>query len=279
MTWIRDVLRNSAAGRAADALPADHEQPGAELAPGVIVERRSVLWLPAATAAALLFGRQPRLRAGDGSGKGSEPARRDVRLGWEEFLKECLAVAGELSKDSSRPGQDTYLQRLAALAVRLKAAPDTKLYPFGRLDPKVEFAPSFRGVPFVIVQWRMHPKAILPAHCHPHASVCTLGLEGEARLRNFEIEGSAPAFDSGSSDTFLMRETHSEIITPGRVNTVSTLRDNIHYFEASSEGARGIDITTMYGGDGSFSFVAFTPDRPKDPVRRVFEASWTGMKL
>jgi hypothetical protein len=163
--------------------------------------------------------------------------------------------------------------------VRLRAAPATKLFPYGRLDPKVEFAPSYRGAPFVIIQWRMHPRAILPAHCHPRASVCTLGLEGEARLRNFEVEGSAPAFDSGSSETFLIRETHSQIIAPGRVSTISTVRDNIHYFEAGPDGARGIDITIPYGGDGSFSFVGFAPDRPKDAGRRVFEATWTGMKV
>jgi hypothetical protein len=46
-------------------------------------------------------------------------------------------------------------------------------------------------------------------------------------------------------------------------------RDNIHYFEAGDAGARGLDITTAYGGDGRFSFVAFQPDKPV----------WTGMKL
>lgn len=259
MTWTRENLN------------ADHDSPGSELAPGVLVERRSVLWMPAAVAAAVLLGREPRLTA-DGQAGG------DGRLGWDDFIKECKAVADEMLKDASGPGRDAYLQRLAALAVRLKSAPDTKLFPYGKLDPKVEFAPSYRGTPFVVIQWRMHPRAVLPAHCHPGASVCTLGLEGEARLRNFEVEGEAPAFNSGSGKSFLIRETHSQLITPGRVNTLSPVRDNIHYFEAGPDGARGIDVTTPHSGDGSFSFVAFEPDRPKDPRRRVFEASWKGMK-
>jgi hypothetical protein len=272
MTWTRELPESDPVRPAPD----DHDQPGAELAPGVTIERRSVLWLPAIAAVATLLGRQPRLSADDA---GTKPAGEDGRLGWGEFLKEARAIASELVKDRSGPGQDAYLQRLGALAVRLKSAPATKLFPFGKLDPKVEFAPSFRGSPFVIIQWRMHPGAVLPAHCHPGSSVCTLGLEGEARLRNFEVEGPAPAFNSGSDKAFLIRETHSQLIRPGRLNTLSAVRDNIHYFEAGPDGARGIDITTTYDGDGSFSFVAFDPDRPKDARRRTFEASWKGMKL
>lgn len=272
MTWTSGLLRDNS-----DRFTAhDHEAPGCELAPGVMVERRSVLWLPIAVAATFLFGRNSHLRADHGSRPRGLIAD-EGRLAWDEFLTQSRPLAAELIKDKSGPGQEAYLERLAALAVRLKAAPATRMGAFGKLNPKVEFGPSYRGVPFVIIQWRMHPNAILPAHCHPGFSVCTLGLEGEARLCNFEVEGDAPAFNSGSKKTFLMRETHSQIVAPGRISTLSPLRDNIHYFEAGPDGARGIDITTQYGGDGSFSFVAFEPDRPRDPRRRTFEATWKGM--
>ncbi len=254
----------------------DHDQPGTELAPGVVVERRSLLWLPAA--AALSLGWPSRVGAGTRGEKNAGP-EEPGGLDWDAFLKASVPLARDLVKDASAAGQDAYLQRMAALAVRLQGAPDTRLFPYGKLEPKVEFAPSFRGVPFMIIQWRMHPRAVLPAHCHPRASVCTLGLEGEARVRNFEVEGEAPAYNSGSSRTFLIRETHSQLLSARRVNTLSSTRDNIHYFEAGPDGARGIDLTTPFGGDGSFSFLAFEPDRPKDPRRRVFEATWTGQKL
>ena len=250
-----------------------HHEDIAELAPGVTVERRAVLRLPIAFIAAAFAA-----QATDVSARDDLSGAANDGLRWEEFLKEARSVAGQLFGDRSPSGQDAYLQRMAALAIRLRGVPATRLFPYGGLEPKVEFAPSYKGTPFVVIQWRMHPRAVLPAHCHPGASVCTLGLEGEARLRNFEVEGPAPAFNSGSTATFLMRETHSQIITAGRLNTLSPLRDNIHYFEAGTDGARGIDITTPYAGDGSFSFVAFDPDRPKDPRRRVFEASWKGMK-
>lgn len=214
-----------------------------ELPPGVTAERRAILWAPLAVAAA-------------------------TALDWDDFIRLRPAEAAELARDTSAMGQDAYLHQIAAWAVRLKAAPATKLGAFAGLDPKVEFGPSFRGVPFAVIQWRMAPHAVLPAHCHPQASVCTVGVEGEA-----------PAFASGSQTPFLMRETRSQIVSPRRISTLSATRDNIHYFEAGDAGARGLDITTAYGGDGSFSFVAFRPDKPKAPNKQLFEAVWTGMKL
>jgi hypothetical protein len=242
-----------------------------ELAPGVTIERRAIFWAPLAVAAAVLRAAQPARAANTPS---AAPP-----LDWGDFIHLCPADAAEFARDASETGQDAYLHRIAAWAVRLNAAPDTKLGAFPGLDPKVEFGPSFRGVPFAVIQWRMAPRAILPAHCHPQASVCTVGIEGEARIRHFEVHGPAPAFDSGTKTPFLMRETRSQIVTPRRISTLSSTRDNIHYFEAGDAGARGLDITTAYGGDGSFSFVAFQPDKPKDPKKQLFEAVWTGMQL
>src|SRR5580700_7093997 len=243
-----------------------------ELAPGVIIERRSIFWAPLALAATVLRAQKRVL----------EDPRKPGGLAyidWDEFIRLCPPDTAQFARDASEIGQDAYLNRIAAWAVRLKAAPDTKLGVFAGLAPKVEFGPSSRGVPFAVIQWRMAPRAVLPAHCHPQASVCTVGMEGEARVRHFEIHGPAPAFDSGSNTPFLMRETRTQIVAPRRISTLSATRDNIHYFEAGDAGARGLDITTAYGGDGSFSFVAFQPDKPKDAKRGLFEAVWTGMKL
>ena len=193
-------------------------------------------------------------------------------------MAECVPAAKELYQ-SEDLNEDAYLYQVASFAARLTEIPNDQLGVFGDLEPKVEFGLSYRGSPFIVVQWRMEPGAILPAHCHPNAAVCTLAVEGEARIRNFEIEGEAPVHNSGSRASFLLRETHNEILTPGRVNTLSTTRDNIHYFEASTAGARGIDITTGFGGDGTFSFIDFEPDKPKDAGKRLFEAVWIGSKL
>jgi len=241
-----------------------------ELAPGVTIERRALFWAPLGVAAAVLRTARP--------ARAATPAVAPL-LDWDDFIRLCPADAAEFARDASETGQDAYLHRIAAWAVRLKAAPDTKLGALAGLDPKVEFGPCFRGVPFAVIQWRMAPRAVLPAHCHPQFSVCTVGIEGEARVRHFEVHGPAPAFNSGARTPFLMRETRSQIVTPRRISTLSATRDNIHYFEAGDAGARGLDITTGYGGDGSFSFVAFQPDKPRDAKKRLFEAVWTGMQL
>ncbi len=258
MTWIPSVSLGSNAE---------------ELSPGVIVERRRLFWLPVA-AAGLLLGRG----TARGESTPGQPGEDGKGLTWEEFIAECVPAANELY-ESEDLNEDAYLYQVASFAARLTEIPNDQLGVFGNLEPKVEFGLSHRGTPFIVLQWRMEPGAILPALCHPNTAVCTLAVEGEARIRNFEIEGEAPAYNSGSRASFLLRETHNEILIPGRVNRLSTTQDNIHYFQASSQGARGIDITTGFGGDGTFSFIDFEPDKPKDAGKRLFEAVWIGSKL
>src|ERR1035438_4975936 len=125
-----------------------------ELAPGVTIERRAILWAPLAVAA-VLRGQERVLE---------DPRRTPLRrfpapLGWDDFTRLCPADAATFARDASEIGQDAYLNRIAAWAVRLKAAPDTRLGAFPSLDPKVEFGPSFRGVPSSAEHWRMAPRA------------------------------------------------------------------------------------------------------------------------
>ena len=192
------------------------------------------------------------------------------KLGWDDFLKQAVPVAQQLKADPAF-SIDEYLYRIGSLATRLKELPDTKLGPYTNVEPRVWFGPSFRGSPFFIIQWRMEPGAFLPLHNHPNASVCTLGFEGEVRLRNFEIVGDAPDYDS--KQTFKIRETHNDSMTHGRISTLSPVRDNIHTFQVGKEGARGIDINTMLGKSGAFSFLDISKT-PVDSEKRIFEAAW-----
>jgi hypothetical protein len=263
MTWTTD---ETIATLPVDGFSSD--QPKTAASPEVVVERRRWLRLFAFTAAASIFSRPQQLTA-------QEITRREkaIDIGWDEFLNQCVPVAEELHHDSSRSGQDAYLHWLASMVarLRLKEMPRAKLGRFGKLEPPVSFGVSFRGQPFFIVEWWLEPGATLPPHCHPNASVCTLGIEGEARIRNFEIAGEAPNFSS--KETFRVRETHNEIIAPGRLNTLSALRDNIHTFQAGKQGARGIDISTYHGPDVGFSFLNIA-DKPRDSERWVYEAAW-----
>ncbi len=228
-------------------------------APGVFVTRRRLLWLPALAIAAATM----RVEAqGESTGD----------LGWEAFLDECLPRARQLHGDAAPRGQESYLRWVSFMVSRVRAEylPKPSLGRFRDLEPPVHFGVGYRGEPFFIVSWWMEPGAVLPPHTHPNVSVCTLGTEGEARLRNFEIVGEAPA---ESLRPFRVRETHDEILAPGRVNTLSAVRDNIHTFEAGPRGARGIDITTYHGPNIGFSFLDMT-SQPVDGGARIYEAVW-----
>ena len=243
-------------------------------APGVVIERRRMLWLPVVTTAALMGGKAFAQAAPKKPETNNSAALSPTGLlDWNEFLKQATPQAQELHRDSSPQGQDTYLHWLALMASRLQLAtiPPAKVGRFEKLEPAVYFGPSHRGQPFFIIEWRMEPGAFLPPHCHPNASVCTLGIEGEARIRNFEVVGQAPEFSS--RQTFRVRETHNEIISPGRINTLSAARDNIHTFQAGKTGARGMDISSYHGPDVGFSFLELE-SKPANAEQRLFEATW-----
>jgi hypothetical protein len=252
-----------------------------EVAPGFSETRRRMLWMPASVAAAMMLE-----CAGSGFAKGAiqEPSRSpkespaDALLEWVDFLKQCEPVARELHKDRSASGQEAYLHWLASMIMRVRTSqiPRAKVGRFGKSEPAISFGVAYRGQPFFAVEWQLEPGAFLPPHNHPNASACTIGLEGEARIRNFEIAGEAPEFSSRRS--FLVRETHNEIISPGRINTLSAKRDNIHTFQAGKYGARGIDLSSYHGPDVGFSFMDIATT-PKEPERRIFEAAWKGQSI
>jgi hypothetical protein len=240
-----------------------------EVFPGVM-ERRYFLRGSVVTAGAILsLGFTPNSLFAQEAARAAGASGLD-KLAWDEFLKDTVPIAQQMIADPAF-SVDEYLYRIGSLATRLREIPDTKLYPYTSVEPRVQFAPSFKGSPFVIIQWRIEPGAVFPPHNHPNASVCTLGFEGEVRLRNFEIVGAAPEY--AAKKTFRVRETHNEMIARGRINTLSPSRDNIHYFQVCKEGARGIDITTLHGKNAGFSFLDIS-EKPVDSDKRIFEAAW-----
>jgi hypothetical protein len=240
-----------------------------EVFPGVH-ERRHFLRGSFATVVAIVALREtPKSILAQTPIKAIDAAGAD-KLAWGDFLKQSVPIAQQLIADPAF-SVDEYLYRIGSLATRLKEIPDSALGSYKTVDPRVWFGPSFRGSPFFIIQWRMEPGAVLPPHNHPNASVCTLGFEGEVRLRNFEIVGEAP--DYASKKTFRVRETRNETMTHGRINTLSPSRDNIHCFRVGKEGARGIDINTLHGKTNNFSFLDMS-ENPVDSERRIFEAAW-----
>jgi len=204
--------------------------------PGVVVERRSFLGL---CSAAFLAPRAPRPVLG--------APKDEPHLSLEEFLEEVLPVAraekAALEARPSRALEDRYLYTLASFAVRLGDVPVPELQatPQAEGGEGVELGASWVGDPFVVLHWRMAPGSRIRLHAHTYGNVCTVGLAGRARIRNYETLGPLNLAVDGP---VVVRRTTDQLLDPHGVNLVPLSHGFCHGFEAGPEGARGLDITT-----------------------------------
>ncbi len=190
---------------ATDELPLGRE---VRVEHGLFIERRCFL---AATAGAL---------AGAGFLPGTAYARLlpGDSISFEEFLASVLPEAKRLVADTSAAGQDVYLKTLAEHAVRLSDAPRPSWNDSGQsLTPGTfigaNAAPSGGTTePFVVLHWRMDAGTRVETHAHTYGNVCTLGLEGEVQVSNFEMLG---ARDFELATAFVARRTVLQDAGPG----------------------------------------------------------------
>ena len=163
---------------------------------------------------------------------------------FEQFLAQANPLAQDLVRDASMSGQDRYLRSMAALASKLQGVPIPQKWNSsdqGATPDSYQIGFNPGGEPFRVLHWRLEPGASCRAHAHTYGNVVTIGLEGTARVRNFEVVGE-PDYTFGG--TFQVRETVDQLLGPGAVNLVSLRRNYIHELTAGPEGARGLDITT-----------------------------------
>jgi len=196
----------------------------------------------------------------------------DAPLDFEGFVKECAELA-KIAQHETGLNEEAHIFRLSAAASRLRltSVPKGKLGAFAGLSPPVEFGPLTIAVPLAIIQWRLAPGATLPAHNHNPADVISLCLKGACTVRHFDIVDGAP--DYSSKKPFLIRESRNDLLTPGRMSSLSTVRDNIHTFHAGKDGAMGIDINSILPGDKPFSFLDVA-EKPRDLQNRIYDAVW-----
>lgn len=200
-----------------------------EAEPGVVVERRSFLTIAATAFAAAGLPGMARAKRLD---------ERSDAFTYEDFLAEAVPAARTLVSDESRAGQDRYLFALAAIAVRLGDVVQPKMRSNA---PGTFIGANEGGDPFVVLHWRLDPGASIGIHPHTYGNVVTLGLEGEALVDNYEVEGER---DWLTTKPFVVRRTVSQWLTHGGINLVNLERNYCHGFSAGPNGARGLDITT-----------------------------------
>lgn len=241
--------------------------PGASrsIAPGVHVERRSFLALAAAS---LLLAR----RTGASTHAGALPD--DLELDYEAFLALAVPVARELVADTSRAGEDRYLHTLAALSVRLVDVPIPELRrkAMGYEGPGTWIGANDGGEddPFVVLHWKMEPGSEVGLHAHTYGNVVTLGLEGTARIRNYEVVGE-PDFETKGS--FRVQRTTEQVLRAREINLVPLAHGYCHGFVAGREGARGLDITTRIKPKRTAPSLEVA-DEPLNELGTEYEARW-----
>lgn len=232
-----------------------------EIARGVVVQRRSFLGLCAAAFGA--GAARPALSAA--------LAQEGARITLDEFLDEVVPVARELVRDTSAIGEDCYLHTLAAHAVALAAVAAPELRP-SEQGEGVTIGSHGPGNPFVVLHWRMAPGSVIRLHAHTYGNVVTVGLEGRARVRNFE---TLEPPDFASAEPVRLRCTTDQVLTPGRINLVPLSHGFVHGFEAGPEGASGLDITTRIRDKAPTPYLDLE-DTALDPKAAVFRGRWTG---
>ena len=233
---------------------------------GVVVERRSILWLSAAAIGSLFVGTSP-LRAQD-----PQPApaaqQDDGKLTHAEFLAQLYPEAKRLI-DSKGQDEEAYLLTIAAALSRLR-------------DPKAPIRDAMREFskrhhkegqrfPIGVMAMQLEPGKGFSHHDHRNYNGVIMGIEGEARIRNYDFQGEVP--EISSTKTFLIRETRNDLILPGRFSTLGRARENIHDLVAGKQGARLLDVFTFFEANATSRFLAVAA-QPHDAEARTFEATW-----
>lgn len=229
-----------------------------ETHPGVVVERRHLL-----TTIGVLF-------AAAGLPSMAHARRLDPRrdaYAYEDFLKEAVPIAKQLVGDTSLAGQDRYLLSIAALAVRMAdvAVPEMRANGVG-----TEIGANDGGDPFTVLHWRMQPGSRIGTHPHTYGNVVTLGLEGEVRIHNYEVVGKP---DYESKESFRVRRTVDQWLTPGATNIVNLDRNYMHGFVAGPRGGRGLDITTRIR-ERTPNLSLVVGEGPVDAELSIWDARW-----
>jgi len=173
---------------------------------------------------------------------------------WDRFVADASDLFKDVT-DKSSLDDDWFILQLGALAARWPEIPEAKIYFNDGLGPDIGTGPVHmpQKLPFFVLVWTLAPGAVLPAHDHPNYSFCTLGVKGEVRIRNYESTGSLP--DYHSTQSFQVRKTKDQLLTPGKISTLTRHRDNIHQLDAGRDFAMGIDIGILHSKDEGFSYL------------------------
>jgi hypothetical protein len=220
-----------------------------EVGDGVLLERRGVVLLSLGALALLSLRWPERALAGE--------TDDDADLTWDALVKQAVPLA-ERHVKAKKPNEEVYLNRLAALAHRLKIPSEG-----AHLQAKR---------PLTVAQFRFEPGRGFPWHDHRDYNGLILCVGGEARVRSADILGGDPRPAAGK--TFQIRETVSAVLTPGTASRLTRSKDNVHDVRGGPDGARVLDFFTFFEPGGR-SVNLTVDEKPRDADRRIYDATWS----
>ena len=253
---------SAAARDALAASPIEHLDETREVGDGVVVERRSVLWLSAAAVGLLAGG--PRAQRQDPA----PTPQAGEGIDFAQFLEQMYPVAKRMVASGGRD-EEAYLLSIAAALSRLRD-PSAPLRQTMQAFRK-QHAESGKRFPLMAVSMQLKPGRGFSHHDHYQYDGVIFGVEGEVRIRNYDFVGEVPAIDS--DQTFRIRETRDDLILPGRISTLGRTRENVHDLVAGKQGARVLDVFTFFAKDATSRYLD-VEDKPVDAELRLYEAAW-----
>lgn len=232
------------------------------VAEGVVVRRRSLFGLGAGAVAGLLAATRAPARS-------TEPVvdPEDGPFDFQQFLEHVLPMSRR--QVGGAAGEDTYMMSVAAALTRL-------VVPGSKIREQMNAFSKANGVegkrfPLRVVEMQLKEGKGFAHHDHRDYNGIIFGLEGECRIRNFDILGDVAVPPKG--ETFQIRETRDDLILPGRFSMLQRRAENVHDLVAGAGGCRVLDVFTFYER-GARSYFLDVEDKPRDAERRVYDAGW-----
>jgi len=260
---------------------ADHE-PETEIAPGVVIHRRSILKFGIASAASILGAGT--LSAGQASNMLGN-TRQDGHTKLEGTASD-LTVAQLVSQlhpqakeliSAGDPNETEYLAAIQKLLARIKLEDPWKMIDTGNGSSMETYCWM---PPIVLFRLRMEPGASLNLHDHRHYNGVLLCTEGEVQCRNFEyvtsdenpLDVAAGEVPAKGAD-FFIRQTRNDRLVPRKLSTLTRDRDNLHTLVAGEKGCELVDLFTHFRPEAR-SYELDWDETPVDENQQLYRANW-----
>ncbi|MEM9799190.1 MAG: hypothetical protein AAGA20_02625 [Planctomycetota bacterium] len=251
------------------------ERPREAVADGVMLERRSLLRLSAATVAAGLAAscaapasRRVETAEIDALPTPLPPAEANGSLDIAEFIAEMHPRAQRFVA-SGGEREEAYLMAVGELMTRLETPTPEQVR--SSMTAFAEQQPADSAREIWVVMFRLEPGKGFSHHDHRDYNGMILGVEGSAHVTNYDILG--PSLVPPPGETFQIRQTRDDIILPGRFSSLGTTLENVHELTAGPEGAVVLDVFT-YLKPGARSYFLTVDSTPRDEAQRIYDATW-----